>query len=78
MRILLDDDFGGGGGGIDLPPPPPPSVGPEIDENDLARKRASLNQKRIGTQSLRIDPNPGLSAPANAGNPLGIPGYPQQ
>ena len=60
---------------MDLPPPPPPSVGPEVDENDLARKRASLNAKRVGTEALRIDPNPGLSAqrPTLNDNGLGIP-----
>jgi len=63
--------FGGGGGTPEIPapkPPKPPVTGPtEAELARLAKQRKSLETKRKGRRSLRIDVNPGLSAGNDGG-----------
>lgn len=57
------------------PPPmetPPPPAPPEVDAEELARQRASLNERRRGRKSLRIESN-AVAAPGSGGNGLSIP-----
>jgi len=54
------------------PPPPPPPPVEEDDDSELVRQRRQLERMRAGRRSLRIERNPGLSAPPLAGG-LRIP-----
>lgn len=74
MGDIFQSIFGWGGGDVTVapePPPPPPipeEPDPEeqTDDERLAEQRASLDARRRGTRSLRIE-NPGVSTGVGAG-----------